>query len=442
MNEPHGRHRRAETGVGAEDVLATSSPAEHTGPRHSAAPRVRRSPWDRRRDRVLAALLVVAWVAAGVLVWTFSDSRATTQETAAPPPALPPAPESVPDDLAEVWRAPSDATPVPVAEDSAVVAASDGEVTGRDPLTGEVRWRYARDLQLCTVAGAWSKAVAVYRKDTGCSEVTQLDPATGHRTAQRNGDAELGTRLVVGEGHVTATGERLLNTWRDDLVKSMEYGRVPAKVNPDRQPRTGCVYDSVAAGAGKVGVVESCPRETGDRLTVLKAAGENADEPESEFSTVLPERGAQLVAMSGDFTAVALPERDRLVVYDAEGIQHAAYPLEVPDSDLTANPPGRVAPTAKGIENVYWFTGSSTVALSRADLAPRWTLEGTLGPGTVFGKQIVVPVESGLAVLDELTGDTAGTVAVDRRGYAGPVRLNAIGPVLLEQRGGTLVALR
>lgn len=407
-------------------------------PRHPA----RRSPWNRPRDRVAATVLVVVTLAVIGLVWTFSDSRATTQQTAPPAPALPPAPPAVPGAVSEVWRAPSPATPVPVSAGNAVVTADGGQVSGRDPLTGEVRWRYARDLPLCTVASAWSRVLAVYRKDTGCSEVTELDAGTGRRTAQRNGDAELGTRLVGDGSHVTTTGTHLLNTWRDDLVKTLEYGRVPAPVQPDRQPRSGCTYGTVAATDDTVGVIEHCPGESGARFTVLKAAGEDADKPEQEFSVLLPGRSAHLVTMSGDAAAVVVPEHRQLLVFDHEGRQRAAYPLDVPTSELAAEPPAGVVPTADSETNVYWFTGRRTIALSGPDLVPRWAVQSTLGPGTMFAGQYVVPIAGGLAVLDEQTGATIRTVAVDRYGYDGPVPLASAGPLLLEQRGTTVVALR
>ncbi|MBK1788939.1 Rv3212 family protein [Prauserella cavernicola] len=464
MNSSSGRHRKRDDGepddtgtpvhaTGSEDVLAPA--AQHEGhddnddtdrpaggSRHSAAPPGRPSPWNRRRDRVAAALIAVVALTASLLVWVFSDQRATSHELADEPPALPSAPASVPDSLRESWRAQSEATPVPVSEGSTVVTGSGGEVAGRDPLTGEVRWNYTRDLELCTVASGWSKALAVYRKDTGCSEVTQLDPGTGRRTAQRNGDAELGTRLVSDGGHVTATGEHVLNTWRNDLVKSLEYGEVYALVNPDKQPRTGCTYGTVAAGSGDVGVIEDCPGDRAARLTVLKSAGEEADEPEEEYSVVLPERSARLVAMAGDTAAVLFPDRGQLALYGSDGKQEAAYPLDVPTADLQRKAEHGVLPIATGVDNIYWFTGSTTVALSRKDLTPQWTMDGTRGPGTQFAGQYVVPIEGGLAVVDEGTGAVERTVGVERDGHRGEVELAAAGPVLLEQRGGTVVALR
>ncbi|EHR49266.1 hypothetical protein SacmaDRAFT_0973 [Saccharomonospora marina XMU15] len=454
-DETDAQGSQAAFSSGKEDVLASGDAAggreadeshpggpEQRGHQPARQRRGSKSPWNRPRDRAVAATLAVLALAAAVLVWWFSDSRATTQRTAAAPPPLPAEPASVPAGLSEIWRAPSSATSAPVSEGGLVITAADSAVQGRDPLTGQVRWSYARDLPLCTVTNAWSKVLAVYRKDMGCSEVTQLDAGTGRRTAQRNGDAELGTRLVEGGSHVTTTGDHLLNTWRNDLVKSMEYGRVPAQVNPDRQPRTGCEYGTVAAAADKVGVIEHCPDESGARLTVLKASGEDADKPEQEFSALLPEPDAALVAMADDAVAVAMPEHGRLFVFNGEGRQTATYPLDVPAAELSADPPGGVVATSRGGDNVYWFTGSRTVALSARTLRPLWTVHDTLGPGTLFADEYVVPIEGGLAVLNEADGATLRTVRVDRSVGEGTIRLAAAGPVLLEQRGDTMVALK
>ncbi|KFU79541.1 hypothetical protein SAMN04489729_3741 [Amycolatopsis lurida] len=433
----------AENAIGTEDVL-DADPAQPVADEPPlGGKRARRSPWNRTRDRVIAAAIVVAVAVTGVVIGVTSDNAATVAQVAATlPPGLPPAPAQVPGSLSEMWQAPSSSTPVPIGEANSVVTADKGEVLGRDPYTGEVRWRYSRDLELCTVALAGIKVDAVYRKDTGCSEVTQLDAGTGRRTAQRNGDAELGTRLVVDGSHVTTTGKKLLNTWRDDLVKSMEYGQVPAIVNPNKQPRTGCTYGTVAAAAGKIGVIERCPGDPADRFTVYRATNDEADDPKVEYSTVLAGRNAKVVAMSGDLALIVLPEQKLLVIYGGDGLQKSAYPLDVPDADIAQDPVGGVMTTSWTAQGVYWFTGSKTMAFSRDDLTPRWTLNNSTGPGVTFGEQLVVPIQGGLAVLDETTGATLRTVGVDRRGYTGPVTLSSVGPVLLEQRGPTLVALK
>jgi hypothetical protein len=91
---------------------------------------------------------------------------------------------------------------------------------------------------------------------------------------------------------------------------------------------------------------------------------------------------------------------------------------------------------------VYWFTGSATVALDVADLRPRWTRPGSLGPGSEVAGRLLLPVPGALAVLDTTTGQQVSALPVDRGDYHGPVGTASSGDVVLEQRGGTLVALR
>jgi hypothetical protein len=454
--------------IGTEDVLdgdRLPGPAEPD----------RLDPADRTRFRtgldVLAAVLIVVVVlVAGLIIWQGSDVRGTTSAPNPNPVANPETPAAFPPSLGEAWHTTSPATPVPVAVGPVVVTGEGGEIAGRDPLTGNVLWRYSRNLPLCTVSSAWSLAVAVYRTDGnalpagdsraggGCSEITALDPATGRRGKQRNptepverpngeqrqSDAELGTQLINDGTFVTTTGRRLLTTVRSDLVQTMEYGVLPATVNPNKQPRTECQYGSVATGSGKIGVIERCPGDTGDRLTVYRTTnGDNkADEPMVVFSVIVGSSQARVVALADQRTAVVLPDPSRLAVFDDTGKPVAEYPLELPKQDLEGDPAGLVVPVAKGGGAFYWFTGSRTVALHNVELRPLWTALSTVGPGTIFAGRALIPVRDGLRVLNQISGELIGTVAVDRHGYAGTVSMATIGPMVLEQRGANLVALR
>lgn len=427
-----------------EDVLA--------GPPPPPLDRPERTRFTRPRDLVGVLVIVVAVVAGAVLVWQTSDFRATASTPGAAPPS-PAQPEFFPPSLGEAWRAESPATTEPVAVGPVVVTGAGGEVAGRDPLTGDVVWSYRRDLPLCTVHGAWENAVAVYRGDGGflpdgapraegaCSEVTSLNPADGTRHKARNWDAELGAELVDDGTYLTSAGTRLITTLRSDLVETMEYGQVPAPVVPERQPRTGCEFDSVAMAAERIAVVERCPDDLADRLTVYKSTGKDADRPEVVFSTVLGTDAAQVVAMNDRFTAVAVPDPARLTVYGDDGAQAASVPLAGLGPDGLRQS-GSVAETATGTGALYWFTGSTAVALSLEDLKPLWTVPDALGPGTVFAGRMLVPVPDGLAVIDQTDGSRVGTLAVDRGDHAGPVGVSSIGPIVLEQRGPLLVALR
>ena len=459
--------------IGDEDVLdGQDEPVE----------RWERTKFHRKRDVLVAALIGVAALVGGLLLWQSSDIRATTSQTYDGPVSSPARPTVFPPSFGEVWRAKSPATPEPVTVGPAAVTGNGGEVAGHDPLTGEVRWRYTRDLPLCTVSSSWSMALAVYenddnflrdddpRKAGGCSEVTALAPANGQRGkppkageqrdkpdgGQRNSDAELGTRLLADGSYVTTTGSRLLTTWRSDLVQTMEYGRVGAVQNPDKQPRTGCTYGTVSVVTGKIAVVEHCLTDPGDRLTVYKATGDDNDaEKPIVLASVVIGRGAQVIAMSEQCrldkenpddvqwcVAVALPNPSRLLVLDEKGSQVTSYPLSLGAGDLRAEPSDHVVPVNRATGAVYWYTGSRTIALSLEDMRPLWTIEDAVGPGTAFAGKILIPVPSGLAILNPATGERVATAPLDRGGYRGLITMSELGPVVFEQRGDTLVALR
>lgn len=457
--------RRSSTLFGSEDVL---DGAHVTEPEEPFDPRDRTS-FRTGIDILVAILIVVVAVVAGLIIWQNSELRATSSQTNPNAVRAPEDPAEFPPSLGEAWRATSSATPVPVAVGSVVVTGEGGEVAGRDPLTGNVLWRYTRDLPLCTVSSSWSLALAVFRTDGralpagdsraggGCSQIAELDPSSGRRGrqrqpdepvekpngGQRHADAELGTRLVPDGTFITTTGRRLLLTLRSDLVQTMEYGTLPSLVNPNKQPRTECTYGSVAAGAGRVGVIERCPADSGDRLTVYRTVNDNkADEPSVVFSVLVGTDAARVVALTDKLTAVVLPGPNRLAIYDDQGKPVTEYPLDLAEPDLRGDPDGMVVPVTKGTGALYWFTGSRTIALDSIELRPLWTALSTVGPGIVFSGRVLIPVRDGLRVIDQASGALIGTLPVDRQGYAGMVSMATIGPMVLEQRGANLVALR
>jgi hypothetical protein len=174
---------------------------------------------------------------------------------------------------------------------------------------------------------------------------------------------------------------------------------------------------------------------------VQRSDPKEPDQPEVTFSTLLQGPQAQVVALSRDRVAVALPDPARLVVLDERGRQIAEHPLTVPDADLRGDPPGDVAQVTQTPTEVYWFAGSATVALDTADLRPRWTRPGSLGAGSEVAGRLLLPVPGALAVLDTTTGEQVGKLPVDRGSYRGAVGTASAGGVVLEQRGDTLVAL-
>jgi hypothetical protein len=406
----------------------------------------RRTRW----DLTAAVVVTVAVLAVATALWWISDARRTTLTTVAggAPAKTTSAAGSglLPTALTEAWRAPSPATPFPLAADGTAVTGAGGVVAGRDLRSGAVRWSYRRDPPLCTVAAAFHQVVAVYQRSETCSEVTTLGWLDGRRGPQRTGPVEAPTRLVAAGNLVAASGRRYLEVWRSDLVRTLAYGRLPTPVQPATQPRPDCVHDSMALSGGKLGgdklaVVEQCPGEH-VRLTVQRSDPKEPDHPEVIFSTLLPGQQAQVIALSGERVAVALPEPARLAVLDGRGKEVAEYPLTVPDADLRGNRSRALADVTQTPTEIYWFTGSATVALDAADLRPRWTRTGSLGTGSEVAGRLLLPVPEALAVLDTTTGQQLRALPVDRGDYRGPVGTAGLGGVVLEQRGDTLVALR
>lgn len=401
----------------------------------------RRTRWDLTAAAVLAA--VVLGVSA-VLWWT-SDARRTTLVTAHDPAPQTSAPERLPTALTEAWRASSAATPAPLVQAGTVVTGAGGTVAGRDLRTGVIRWSYQRDRPLCTVGAAFHDVIAVYQRGQTCAEVTALDWASGRRGPQRTGPVEAPTRLAAAGSQIAASGRRYLEVWRSDLVRTLAYGRLPTPAQPATQPRPDCLHGSMAVGSGggaggRLAVVEHCPGEPA-RLTVQRSDPKEPEQPEVIFSVLLPGQQARVVALRGDRVAAALPDPARLVVLDGQGKTVAEYPLAVPDADLRGDPPDGVVDVSDSPTEVYWFTGSATVALDTSDLRPRWTYPGSLGPGSEVARRLLLPVPGALAVLDTTTGEQVGSLPVARGGYRGPVDTASSGDVLLEQRGDTLVAL-
>lgn len=401
-----------------------------------------------RGDIAVAALLALLLVGGAAVLWRTSALAATASRTADPPISAPRAALGVPAGFVEAWRAPSAATPAPVVAGPAVITADGSTVVGRDARTGTEAWNYARNLPLCTIGSGFpdfelGRVLALYERSPGwCSELTALRPDTGERVTARNPDLRPGTRLVGDDTFVVGTGTDLLEVMRSDLVRTLEYGAVTSPVQVGEQPRTGCTYGSTVLARGRLGVIERCPGEVTDRLTVIVPDGaDGAEKPEVEFSVPLAAAGATLVALSFDRAAVALPNPARLQILDGAGTQVGFLTLDVPDGDLLGDPPGGVAAVEVGDLQVYWWTGSRTVALDAVDLAPVWTLPGTLGPAVGYADGLLVAVPAGLAEIDPASGTVRRTLPVERADRTGPVRLAAQGEVLLEQRGSEIVAL-
>jgi hypothetical protein len=394
-----------------------------------------------RGDLLVAAAIVAVIVVTAGLIWWTSDARATVSRPAAKPvPALKSA-QDVPATLRELWTAPSPATTEPVLAGGSVVTGAGRAVDGRDPATGDVLWSYARDLDLCGVTSVYSYAVAVYPDARGCGQVSTIDGRTGRRGPTRSAYADPEVRLSTDGTTVLSAGDSRLEQWRSDMVRMNSYGALDARIKPDVPAQPLCRLVSAAASPSAISVIESCPQQPDERLTLLRPDKEE-DQPlvkHVALPGVPADRDAQVIAVSETTTAVYLPTPKPTVnVIDETGTTVS--------STLLPKPASLAATTSRAGDLVTWWTGDSVLVFESNGLHYKYTVsavsgQAPVGPATMLAGKLLVPVTTGYDVFDAATGKGESHIQLNRPASPDPVVPAVAGTTLLEQRGGTLVAL-
>ena len=394
-----------------------------------------------------AAAIAVVVVVTAVAIWWNSDARATSSRPATAPIPAPAAARSVPTVLAPLWTAPSPASATPVVVSGAVITGDGRQMQGRDPLSGEVLWSYARGAQLCAVSWVYRYALAVYPDSRGCGQVSAIDAGTGRRGPARSSYADRQVSLSSDGSTVLSAGATRLELWRSDLVRVLAYGEIDAPVKPSaHRVGSGCTLLSAAASSSAVSVLENCPGQPEAdhhqmRLTLIRPAKED-DEPELHHlpqPEITGESGARVLTVSGTRTAVYLPTpRPRVEVIDENGGTVA--------SNLLAEPVTRSGAVARAGELLTWWTGPTVVVFDAANLTYRYTISADesqtpLGPGTMMADRLLIPVRGGIGVYDPATGHRERLIPVQRTAGEAAVIPAVSGTTVLEQRGTDLFAL-
>ena len=388
-----------------------------------------------------AALGVVVAVVASVIWWT-SDARATISRPAATPVPNPTPARDVPDSLKQLWNAASPDTRVPVVVGGVVTTGNGRQVDGRDPATGQSLWSYSRDTDLCGVSWVYHYAVAVYRDDRGCGQVTAIEGSTGRRGASRSSYADPRVRLSSDGTAVLSAGATRLELWRSDMVRMLAYGETDARVKPsNRGLHSGCILESAAASSSAVSVLEACGNPADLRLVLLRP-GKEDDEPQQQFVPepgVRPGSGARVLAISQNNTAVYLPSpQPRVEVIDETGTTVS--------STLLPRPPSGSAVVSQTGNLMTWWTGDALLVFDATSLTQRYTIAAgenvaPLGPGVMMAGKLLVPLTGAIGVYDPVNGAYERDIPVNRSPSSSAVIPVVSGSVVIEQRGDTLVAL-
>lgn len=399
-------------------------------------------PERRTRGDLIAAAAIAAVVALLIgAFWWRSSARATISRPAAEPAPSVAAADAVPETLQQRWTAASGATRLPIVLGGDVISGDGRTVAGLDPQTGEQRWSYARDTDLCGVSYVYDLVVAVYPDVRGCGQVSGIDASTGHRGPTRTSYADDAVLLSSDGNAVLSAGATRLELWRSDLVRMLSYGEMDAPVKPvNTKLGEGCALMSAAASESAVGVLEACSDAEDLRLTLLKPAKEE-DEPDVkrvELDGVAADAEARVLAVAGTSAAVYLPTpRPEVAVYDETGSKVSSTFLPGPPVPAAGLP----AVTRAG-DQITWWTGSAVMVFDNK-LNYRFTLDtdgpqAVLGPATMMAGRLLVPVADGLAVHDNADGTRQRVIPIAHPPGTGAVLPAVIGSTVIEQRDEAL----
>ncbi|AWB81420.1 hypothetical protein C3B44_02830 [Corynebacterium yudongzhengii] len=397
-------------------------------------------PLRRTRGDLLATATITAisLLAIGGAVVT-APVNSVTHEPAAQPAVIDEEFTQAPSGLAEVFRAEDVSLPGvhrPVIAKGLVMTTDGHELTALDPRGKEV-FRYGRaDREVCSLATAWESVVIGYRSGFGCGEFTRLHATSGEYAATRAAiNSEVPLTISSNDRVGTVSADRV-ELWRSDLVRTSEYGEVPAPQEPDLQPHPGCEITSALTRTELLAVTEVCSE--GAFLRLQDTAPEDSREPEISASVPLDSADARLVAVGED--AAAVYYGSRLRSFSDDGVE--LYSQNVPTADLLEDAAGAFVPaTADLPHNMSFFDGERLYLLSPTDLSVDGVLEDVLGTGAAIGDELLVPVADGIAVIDAVTLQPVRKLPVDRDDYDGEVHVALAGETVVEKRGDTVVGL-
>lgn len=404
----------------------------------SAHPPLRRTRGDFIATGVIAAVCVVALLSAFFSAPIRQDHLSPAAEELTDAGTL----AVVPEALTESFTLP-DTSPQarPLIVKGVIVTYNDGTITGTSP-DGTTQWTYKRSAELCGMASAWGKVVAVYRTNIGCGDVVGINALTGQYANTRSAISPNRATVFSSNDRVGTIGSdgnlSRAEIWRSDLVRTVEYGDVEAPQEPEMQPHPGCTLTSALTRTELLAITETC--EDGTWLRFQDTTPEDSRKPEMHESVSIPE-GSYLVAISQDAAAVHDPASSTVTSYSQDGAQLSR--AEVPASNLLADSPtGVVVPqTADLPHHMTYFDGANLMLLDPSNLEVRTIYQSALGTGVGIADRLLYPTADGITIADWNSPETERTIPVDRGGYRGPVAVGSAGPTFVEKRGDTVVVL-
>lgn len=397
-----------------------------------------------RADLVATAAITLLTLGAVGVVYAQADinkvSFSRDVDVAGAPASL----ESAPRQVHEEWRYPAAqlrGTTKPVVVSGLTMIPLERGVSAVNAAGTEV-WRYERaDRELCQLMGAWDKVNLVFRGPAGCGEVVSLNGADGGYEDTRSTPAPERPLPIVSNSRVGILSPERVELWRADMVRTVEYGEVPAKQEPDLQPHEDCTLSSAATRTELLALTETCPDDPETTwLRFQPSTPKEARKPEVESSVEL-EEGSRIVAISQEAAAIYVPSNPpQLRGYHRDG-RELFHRKVKPSPSVPAEGEIFAAHNADLPHAISWFDGERLYLLHPTHLDVIRTFEDAIGTGVAVGDQFVYPTKKGLSVADASSGKHAYSIALRRGDTPGPIGLAVAGDQIIEYRGDAVVGL-
>lgn len=394
----------------------------------------------------VGAITAIAAVALGFSVATSDISHASLQRENTPGAEHQASYlEAAPEALTEAFRLPNESVAGqfrPIASRGLVMSNDDHTVTATNP-DGSTAWTYTRDnVEICSMGTAWDRVVVTYRNGRGCGDVVSIDAATGMYADTRSANNSDTVHAIYSNDRIGTVSSDRVDLWRSDLVRTVEYGDVEAKQEPDLQPNESCTINSALTRTELLVVSETCPSAQGTNfLRFQNTTPEDSREPEISQDVSVTGDGIRLVAVGQSAAAVYVPgETPAVISYDDNGNETSR--TDVAPSQAINDSASPFAPaTADLPHHMTWFDGERLYLFTPTALRVDHVLEQAIGTGVSAGDRALIPTRAGIDVVNWTTGETERTIPVDRGGYNGQVYLGVADGNIVESRDGELVAL-
>ena len=323
------------------------------------------------------------------------------------------------------------------------ITAQDSKITATNA-DGSEAWSYTREnTPICSLSTGWDSVIATYRTGVGCGDTVAINAGTGqyaHTRSSINSDQVV---PISSNDRVGTVSDQRLDLWRSDLVRTVEYGDVEAKQEPDFQPHEECTITSAQTRKENLVLTDICPDKPEQTwLRFLNATPEDSRKPEVSTNIAIDTEDVRLVSVGEESAAIYRSQPKPMVQsFNKKGELLSSTEVKAPEKAVPAGHPS-VPMTTDLPHNMSWFDGKRLYLFSPDTLKIESIVEDAIGSPIAVGEQILVPVAKGIAVVDPSTGKSERTIPVNRGEYKGAVHLTLAGTIIVETRGDKAVGFK